>query len=206
MARKKKAAIPHRQDDRPVTTLEALYTELNGELFGGSLHQVHEVQLIWVDPKKARGFLGNISMKWAPRIWTPFRAPLRGSVVIKVRTGMTARQTRKTMAHEMCHLAAAMEDATLKHNGTFWKWMERVGYGKHHRFEGEGADERDLYTQKSEARKAVWFWRKQPIGTKVVYSGGAYTLAEVQKRGTNVRIANRLGFSWWVPAVGVKTA
>jgi len=31
MARKK-ATIPHRQDDRPVATLEALYHELNGEL------------------------------------------------------------------------------------------------------------------------------------------------------------------------------
>jgi len=205
MARKK-AAVPHNQDARPVVTLEALYHELNVELFGGTLHPVHEVKLLWVDPKKSRGVLGNISMKWAPRAWSPFQVPLRGSVVIKVRTGMTARQTRKTMAHEMCHLAAAMEDATLKHNGTFWRWMERVGYGKHHRFEGEAANERDLYTQKSEARKAVWFWRKQPLGIGVFYGKGLYTLAEVQKRGTKVRIANHLGFSWWVPAASVKAA
>ena len=104
MARKKKATIPHRQDDRPVTTLEALYGELNGELFGGNLHPVHEVKLLWVDPKDAKRYLGNISLRWSSQ------RPLHGSVVIRVRTGMTSRQTRKTMAHEMAHLAAAMED------------------------------------------------------------------------------------------------
>jgi hypothetical protein len=109
------------------------------------------------------------------------------------------------MAHEMAHLAAAMEDGSLKHNGTFWRVMESIGYGKHHRFEGEESGERDLYTQKSEERQAVWFWRKQPLGTRVAYRGGVYTLAEVQKRGTQVRISNGLGFSWWVPAISVKS-
>lgn len=200
MARKKKAAIPHRQDDRPVTTLEALYTELNGELFGGTLHGVHEVKLTWVDPKKAKGFLGRIHLKWSSQ------RPLRGSVLIQMRTGMTPRQTRKTLAHEMAHLAAAMEDGTLKHNATFWKWMERIGYGKHHRFEDEKSGEQDLYTHKSEARKAVWFWRKQPLGTKVVYSGGTFTLVDVQKRGTKVLITNSIGCRWWVSARWVKAA
>ena len=199
MARKKKATIPHRQDDRPVTTLEALYGELNGELFGGNLHPVHEVKLLWVDPKDAKRYLGNISLRWSSQ------RPLHGSVVIRVRTGMTARQTRKTMAHEMAHLAAAMEDGTLKHNGTFWKWMERIGYGKHHHFDGEKVGERDLYTQKSEARKAVWFWRKQPLGIKVFYMGGLYTLVDVQKRGTKALIAYGNGCRWWVPAVGLST-
>ena len=200
MPRKKKAPVPHNQDARPVSTLEALYTELNAELFGGTLHGVHEVKLLWVDPKAAKGYLGNISLKWS------FQRPLRGSVVIRIRTGMTPRQTRKTMAHEMAHLAAAMEDGTLKHNGTFWRVMERIGYGKHHRFEGENAGERDLYTDKSEARQAVWFWRKQPIGSRVLYMGGFYTLVDVQKRGTKVRIANHPGFSWWVSATNVKAA
>jgi hypothetical protein len=198
MARKRKTPVPHNQDARPVGTLEDLYHELNVELFGGGLHRVHEVKLQWVDPKKARGFLGRIHMKWSSS------RPLRGSVLIQVRTGMTPRHTRKVMAHEMAHLAAAMEDGSLKHNGTFWSWMERIGYGKHHRFEGETAGERDLYTDKSEKRQAIWAWRKKPLGTKVVYSGGVYTLVEVQRRGTNVRIANHLGFSWWVPAVNVK--
>jgi|688.fasta_scaffold85141_2 hypothetical protein len=196
---RKKSAIPHRQDDRPVTTLDALYTELNGELFAAALHCAHEVKLVWVDPKNAKGFLGRIHMKWSNQ------RPLRGSVVIEMRTGMTPRQTRKTLAHEMCHLAAAMEDGTLKHNGTFWKWMERIGYGKHHHFDGEKVGERDLYTQKSEARKAVWFWRKQPLGIKVFYMGGLYTLVDVQKRGTKALIAYGNGCRWWVPAVGLST-
>jgi len=200
MARKKKAAVPHCQDSRPVVTLEALYHELNVELFGGSLHPAHEVKFLWMDPRQSRGTLGNISLKWSSQ------RPLHGSVVIKIRTGMTARQTRKTMAHEMAHLAAAMEDGTLRHNGTFWAWMARIGYGKHHRFEGEADNERDLYTDKSEARKAIWHWRKQPLGIGVFYGKGLYTLMEVQKRGTKVRIANHLGFSWWVPAVNVKAA
>jgi len=197
---RKKAAIPHRQDDRPVVTLEALYTELNGELFGGSLHGVHEVKLVWVDPKNAKGFLGRIHLKWSSQ------RPLRGSVVIQMRTGMTPRQTRKTLAHEMCHLAAAMEDGTLKHNGTFWKWMERIGYGKHHRFEDEKVGEQDIHSDKSAARKAVWFWRTQPLGTKVLYSGGVYTLVDVQKRGTKVQIAYGNGCRWWVSARWVKAA
>lgn len=119
--------------------------------------------------------------------------------------GNDPRQTRKTMAHEMAHRPAAMEDGTLKHNGTFWRVMESIGYGKHHRFEGEAAGERDLHTQKSEERQAIWFWRKQPLGTRVMYGGGFYTLSEVQKRGTRVRIANDRGFSWWVPAAVVKS-
>ena len=205
MAKRKKATIPHRQDDRPVTTLEALYTELNRELFAGRLHATAEVRLEWKTPTQMRSSLGRISLKWG---WqgiggSPF--PLRGSVRILIRTGMTPRQTRKTMAHEMAHLAAAMEDGTLKHNGTFWRAMAAIGYGKHHRFEGEETNERDLYTQKSEERKAVWFWRKQPVGTPVRYSGNmGYMLAEVQKRGTKVRITNGRGFSWWVPASFVK--
>lgn len=201
MARKKRTPTPYRQDDRPVTTLEALYHELNVELFGGNLHPAHEVKLLWMDPKDAKGCLGRINIR---RDHTT-TMPLRGGTTIRIRTGMTPRQTRKTMAHEMCHLAAAMEDGTLKHNGTFWKWMERVGYGKHHRFEDEKADERDLYTEKSEARQAIWFWRKQPIGSRVMYMGGFYTLADVQKRGTKVRIANSMGFRWWVPATYLST-
>ena len=199
----KRNRVPHRQDDRPVATLEALYIELNRELFGGRLHRVEEVAFEWKAPAQMRGALGDIHMKWGWQLIGGNR-PLRGSVRIRVRTGMTTRQTRKTMAHEMAHLAAAMEDGTLKHNATFWRVMESIGYGKHHRFEGEEKGERDLYTQKSEARQAVWFWRKQPLGTRVMYGGGFYTLAEVQKRGTRVRIANDRGFSWWVLAVAVK--
>ena len=204
MPRKKKLPVPHRQDDRPVGTLVDLYRELNGELFGGRLHPVEEVTLEWKEPKQMRSALGDIHMKW---VWQDLvdRRPLRGSVRIRVRTGMTSRQTRKTMAHEMAHLAAAMEDGSLKHNGTFWRVMEGIGYGKHHRFEGEERGERDLYTQKSEERQAVWFWRKQPLPTRVAYCQGVYTLVEVQKRGTRVRISNGLGFSWWVPAISVKS-
>ena len=203
MPRKRKTPIPHRQDDRPVGTLVDLYRELNGELFGGRLHRVEEVAFEWKEPKQMRSALGDIHMKWA---WQGFseQRPLRGSVRIRIRRGMTNRQTRKTMAHEMAHLAAAMEDGSLKHNGTFWRVMEGIGYGKHHRFEGEEKGERDLYTQKSEERQAVWFWRKQPLGTRVNYGGGVYTLVEVQKRGTRVRISNGLGFFWWVPAISVK--
>ena len=204
MPRKKKAPISHRQDDRPVTTLEALYTELNAELFGGRLHRVEEVTFEWKAPTQMRSALGDIHMKWGWGVFAAGNRPLRGSVKIRMRTGMTPRQTRKTMAHEMAHLAAAMEDGTLKHNGTFWRVMEGIGYGKHHRFEGEEKGERDLWTDKSEERQAVWFWRKQPIGTRVMYGGGFYTLTDVQKRGTRVRIANDRGFSWWVLAVAVK--
>lgn len=201
----KRSKTHHRQDDRPVTSLVALYTELNRELFGGRLHDTVEVTFEWKDPSQMRGALGDIRVKWGHRMGQ-HSIPLRGSVKIRVRTGMTPRQTRKTMAHEMAHLSAAMEDGTLKHNATFWREMERIGYGKHHRFEGEAAGERDLYTQKSEARQAVWFWRKQPIGTRVSYCQGTYTLVEVQKRGVMVRISNSMGFSWWVPAVAVKAA
>lgn len=200
----KRSKVQHRQDDRPVVTLEALYTELNRELFGGRLHHTVEVKFEWKSPTQMRGALGDIRMKWGHRMGQ-HPIPLRGSVKIRVRTGMTPRQTRKTMAHEMAHLAAAMEDGTLKHNGTFWREMERIGYGKHHRFEGETTEERDLYTQKSEARQAIWFWRKQTIGAAVRYDGHiGYMLAEVQKRGTKVRITNGRGFSWWVSASSVK--
>jgi len=203
----KRSKTHHRQDDRPVTTLEALYTELSQELFGGHpLHRVNEVVFEWKAPSGMRRALGDIRMRWAWSFFDGGDRPLRGSVKIRIRTGMTPRQTRKTMAHEMAHLAAAMKDGTLKHNATFWGVMASIGYGKHHRFEGEAAGERDLYTQKSEERKAVWFWRKQPVGTPVRYQGQrGYMLAEVQKRGTQVRITNGRGFFWWVPAGSVKS-
>ena len=199
---RKKISTLHRQDSRPVVTLESLYTELNGELFGDRLHRVDEIRLEWKAPAEMKKALGDITMRWQ---FSATKRPLLGSVRIRVRTGMTDRQTRKTVAHEMAHLAAAMEDGTLKHNRTFWRVMETIGYGKHHRFEGADTNERDLYTCKSEERKAVWFWRKQPVGVAVRYNGWpGYMLAEVQKRGTKVRITNGRGFYWWVSATSVK--
>lgn len=205
MIRNKQTPNPHRQDNRPVGSLEALYTELNGELFGGRLHPTEEVQLEWSDSEKMKGSLGLINILIMKSRDGGNPIPLRGSVKITIRPGLSPRQTRKTMAHEMAHLAAAMEDGTLKHNSTFWRVMESIGYGKHHRFEGETKGERDLHTVKSEERQAVWFWRKQPIGTPAIFRGWpGYTIVEVQKRGTRVRIKDASGFTWWVPATALK--
>lgn len=205
MASRKKVRVPHSQDDRPVTSLEALYTELSQELFGGHpLHHVNEVAFEWKTLTQMKSAFGNILMKWERGPNGRFH-PIRGSVKILIQSGMTHRQTRKIVAHEMAHLAAAIEDGSLKHNAAFWRVMEGIGYGKHHRFEGADAEERDIYTQKSEERKAVWFWRKQPVGTPVRYQGQrGYMLAAVQKRGTLVRITNGRGFFWWVAATFVK--
>lgn len=202
--RKKTPAIRHRQDNAPYTTLEALYTELNGTLFGGRLPGVERMTLTWVHPLRAKGYLGRITPRWSGPTWAPFPARKAIGALIEIRTGMTDRQTRKTMAHEMAHLAAAIEDGTLKHNATFWRVMAEIGYPKDHRFIEESAAEKDIWTDKAIARDAVRVWRKQPLGTKVQYGIGLYTLAEVQRRGTQVRISNGLGFSWWVSAEMVK--
>jgi len=206
MPRRKKTRpeIRHRQDNAPYTTLPALYDELNQALFGGRLHPSSQVRLEWRAPAQSRGFLGRINMKWSYQGLGSRPFPLRGSTHILIRSGMTDRQTRKTMAHEMAHLAAAIEDGTLKHNATFWRIMAEIGYPKDHRFIGETVEERDCWTDKSDERQAIWFWRKQPLGIGVFYGKGLYTLVEVQKRGTKVRIANHLGFSWWVPASSLK--
>jgi hypothetical protein len=207
MPRRKKdtPAIRHRQDNAPFTTLEALYTELNGELFGGRLPKVAAMSLEWVHPLRAKGFLGRITPRWSGPTWAPFPARKAIGARIEVRTGMTDRQTRKTMAHEMAHLAAAIEDGTLKHNATFWRIMAEIGYPKDHRFLDEAAEEKDCWTDKSEARDAVRFWRTQPLGSQVRMEGaGVYTLVEVQRRGTQVRIKNSTGMTWWVSARWVK--
>ena len=204
--RKKTPAIRHRQDNAPYTTLEALYTELNGTLFGGRLPGVERMTLEWVHPLRAKSYLGRITPRWSGPTWAPFPARKAIGARIEIRTGMTDRQTRKTMAHEMAHLAAAIEDGTLKHNATFWRVMAEIGYPKDHRFIEESAAEKDIWTDKAIARDAVRVWRKQPLGTKVQYGIGLYTLAEVQRRGTQVRISNGLGFSWWVSAEMVKPA
>ena len=207
MPRRKKSpapAIRHRQDNAPITTLEALYTELNGELFGGRLPKVTEMRLDWVHPVRAKRYLGRITPRWSGPSWAPFPARKAIGARIEVRTGMTDRQTRKTMAHEMAHLAAAIEDGTLKHNATFWRIMAEIGYPKDHRFIEERADEKDIWSDKAIARDAVRVWRKSPLGIKVQHGGGVYTLVEVQRRGTQVRIQNSLGFSWWISADRVK--
>ena len=211
MPRRKKntPAIRHRQDNAPVTTLEALYTELNGELFGGRLPKVTSMTLTWVHPLRAKRYLGRITPRWSGPTWAPFPARKAIGALIEVRTGMTDRQTRKTMAHEMAHLAAAIEDGTLKHNATFWRVMAEIGYPKDHRFIEESAGEKDIWTDKSIARDAVRVWRKQPLGIKVLLDGGrhgTYTLVEVQRRGTQVRIQNTTGMSWWVSAERVMAA
>lgn len=207
MPRRKKSpapAIRHRQDNAPITTLEALYTELNGELFGGRLPKVGPVSLVWVHPLRAKRYLGRITGRWSGPTWAPFPTRKAIGAVIEIRTGMTDRQTRKTMAHEMAHLAAAIEDGTFKHNATFWRIMAEIGYPKDHRFLDEAANEKDIWTDKAIARDAVRVWRKSPLGIKVQHGGGVYTLVEVQRRGTQVRISNGLGFSWWVSAERVK--
>jgi len=206
MPRRKKTRpeIRHRQDNAPYTTLPALYDELNQALFGGRLHPSSQVRLEWRTPAQSRGFLGKINVKWGYQGLGNKPFPLRGSTHILIRSGMTDRQTRKTMAHEMAHLAAAMEDGTMRHNATFWRIMAEIGYPKDHRFVDEAAEEKDCWTDKSEARDAVRFWRKQPLGSQVQMGTGVYTLVEVQRRGTQVRIKNSTGMAWWVSARWVK--
>lgn len=210
MPRRKKTpatALRHRQDNAPFTTLEALYTEINRELFGDRLPKVSSMSLEWVHPLRAKRYLGLITPRWSGPSWAPFPARKAIGARIEIRTGMTDRQTRKTMAHEMAHLAAAIEDGTLKHNATFWRIMAEIGYPKDHRFLEERADEMDLWTGKSIARDAVRVWRKQPLGIKVRYGTGLYTLAEVQRRGTMVRIVGPWEMTGrWVSAEMVKPA
>lgn len=204
MAKNKKIAVPHNQDNRPVTTLVALYEELNIELFHSRLHHSSEVKLEWMTEKDNPSELGNITLRWTRHPITSCYVPLRGSVLIRIREGQTPRQTRKTMAHEMAHLAAAMH-GTLKHDATFWGIMASIGYGKHHHFEDAGVDERDIYTCKSENRKAVWFWRSQPIGTAVLYKSKEFEIECVQPRGTKVLIRSaQFGYRLWVEASAIK--
>lgn len=206
MPRRKKTrpAIRHRQDNAPFTTLEALYTELNGELFGGRLPKVAAMSLEWVHPLRAKRYLGRITPRWSGPTWAPFPARKAIGARIEVRTGMTDRQTRKTMAHEMAHLAAAIEDGTLKHNATFWRIMAEIGYPKDHRFVGETSEEMDLWSAKSVSRDAVRVWRKVAPNTPCKVGGIPAVFLEAQPRGTKVRICHPLGYPFWIEADRVK--
>lgn len=206
MPRRKKTRpeIRHRQDNAPFTTLAALYDELNQALFGGRLHHSSEVRLEWRTPAQSRGFLGKIGVKWGYQGFGNRAIPLRGSAWILVRSGMTDRQTRKTMAHEMAHLAAAMEDGTFRHNATFWRIMAEIGYPKDHRFIGETSEEMDLWSAKSISRDAVRVWRKVAPNTPCKVGGIPAVFLEAQRRGTKVRICHPLGYPFWIEADRVK--
>ena len=208
MPRRKKTRpeIRHRQDNAPFTTLAALYDELNQALFGGRLHHSSEVRLEWRTPARSRGFLGKIGVKWGHQGIGNRPFPLRGGTWILVRSGMTDRQTRKTMAHEMAHLAAAMEDGTFRHNATFWRIMAEIGYPKDHRFIGETAGEGDLWSPKAVSRDAVRVWRKVAPGTAAMYAGYPVTFLQAERRGTKVQIRRPLGLPFWVEADRVKAA
>ena len=85
--------------------------------------------------------------------------------------------------------------------------MAEIGYPKDHRFIEEVAAEMDIWSAKTVARDAVRVWRKSPLGIKVRYGTGLYTLAEVQRRGTMVRIVGPWEMMGrWVSAELVKPA
>jgi hypothetical protein len=192
--------MKHRNDNRPWTDLKDLYTEINAELFGSSLPPAEELGIYLRSKAEMKDHLGNIQMAWSRNVGETRHRPIRWSICIKIQDGLSNRQTRKTMAHEMAHLAAAMEDGTLKHNTTFWRIMERIGYGKHHRFPDAGPMEEDVFTAASEKRQAAWHWRKQPRLSAVKVSGRIYTLLRVQQRGTLALIMDEQGKTYWTQA------
>lgn len=190
-----------RQDARPISTLEELYVELNEELFENSLPPVEQVKLKYCTYEEAKDYLGLFE---CVKIFSPRPKMKEGSGVISIRQGMTSRQTRKTMVHEMCHLATMIRFFSMNHCENFWRLMKSVGYDKSHRFIDQLDCEQDIFSQKNENKEAAHFWRFQETMTRVKFQNeSGYYYVESQKRGTKVKITDGSKLSWWVPASSV---
>ena len=130
-----------KEDARPLESLEDMYDEYNHELFDGVLPT--DLPVHW-NAKLRRSF-GRAAMT------STGRGKQRGTrtgvklVRIEIKPGLTARRTRKTLVHEMCHMWAAPTHGEVGHGPHFWQKMKKCGYPKGHFFANAKARETDKW-------------------------------------------------------------
>ena len=133
---------PH-EDARPLLSLEDMYDEYNHELFDGMLPEALVVR--W-NPKLRRAY--------GKAFYTATgKGKVRGTRVgckpthIEIKPGLTARMTRKTLVHEMCHIWAFSKHGEVGHGPHFWTRMSKCGYRRGHFFANQLKREADKWAE-----------------------------------------------------------
>jgi predicted SprT family Zn-dependent metalloprotease len=124
------------EDNRPVSSVKALYAELNQELFGGTLPQI-EVKLNG-RLKKSLGkafYIIESGGKLRPT-----------GIEIKKDHHWTPRFLRKVMIHEMCHIWSYQLHNEEGHGQKFWSKMKELGYPKTHTWPDALSFEKDVWS------------------------------------------------------------
>jgi len=117
------------------TSFQALYAQLNEELFSGALKNIPVVGNRRLRRKLGRAFYRIDS----------------GGVLVPTKIEMmsshrwTNRFKKKVMIHEMCHVWAYQHHNEEGHGKMFWKKMTELGYPKFHDWEDSKPWERDIY-------------------------------------------------------------
>jgi len=131
-----KRDVPFAEDNRPVTSIKALYGELNQELFGGSLPPI-EI--------KMNGRLKKSLGKAFYMIESGGKLRPTG-IEIKKDHHWSARFLRKVMTHEMCHIWAYQFHNEEGHGQKFWSKMKELGYPKTHTWPDAQSFEKDVWS------------------------------------------------------------
>ena len=124
------------EDNRPVSSVKALYSELNKELFEGLLPAI-EV--------KMNGRLQRTLGKAFYVVQSGGKLkPVR--IEIKKSHKWSARFLRKVMTHEMCHVWAYHFHNEKGHGPKFWSKMKMLGYPKTHCWDDALPCEKDVWS------------------------------------------------------------
>ena len=124
------------EDNRPVSSINALYAELNREIFDGTLPAI-EVKM----NSRLRKTLGKaFYMLEAGGKMRPTR------IEIKKSHRWTPRFLRKVMIHEMCHIWAYHFHNESGHGKKFWSKMKELGYPKTHCWDDAAPCEKDIWS------------------------------------------------------------
>lgn len=124
------------EDNRPVSSVNELYNQLNYELFAGELPSI-EVKM----NGRLRKTLGRASY-----IINSDGSFYPVKIEIKKDHKWTPRFLRKVMTHEMCHIWAYKFFNEKGHGKNFWSKMIELGYPKTHIWEDALSCEIDIYS------------------------------------------------------------
>ena len=131
-----KSTVDFAEDNRPVSSVKALYSELNQELFSGLLPSIDV---------KMNGRLKKTLGKAFYLIESGGKLRPTG-IEIKKDHHWTPRFLRKVMTHEMCHVWAYQFHNEDEHGPKFWSKMKELGYPKTHTWPDALPFEKDIWS------------------------------------------------------------
>lgn len=124
------------EDIRPVSSIKALYSQLNIELFASALPKIKVVM-----NSRLKKTLGKAFYTINPDgSFNPVR------IEIKKGHNWSPRFLRKVMTHEMCHIWAYHFHNESGHGKKFWAKMKELGYPKTHSWDDALSFEKDTWS------------------------------------------------------------